>query len=280
MANGMTRKASRNCHSLATKQPAHNESYWGKHLNKLLSRVNRPYPKTQLPESLSNLQKRRLGCSIAIFQAGEAGEGRLAREINGFKTPYIDETYREACRLFVAEEGRHGRILADMLKELDTTRKRDSRTEHLFIHARRLAGIRIKLLVLLLAELVGFSYYSALVNLLDECPAKTALSEIRNDEHDHLRFHLDFFRCMSRHSGIAGALGAVLCLVIGLSSFALVAAEHRAALACMGGNAWGFALEGWRRVVSLSLLILPISSTHSMAGEKWLESIQTSNTNS
>ena len=197
----------------------------------------------------------------------------MAREIYGFNTPYIDETYREAIGLFVAEEGRHGKILADMLKELGAKKNHKSRTEQLFIYARRITGIRVKLLVLLIAELIGYSYYSKLINLLDECPAKAALDEIRNDEHDHLRFHLDFFRCTSRHSGITGLVGALFCLVIGLSSFTLVAVEHRAALACIGGDMWSFVIQGWRHIASLSLFILPVSSTHSMPVKQWLEAI-------
>ena len=160
-----------------------------------------------------------------------------------------------------------------MLKEMGAKRKPNSRTECLFIYVRRIAGIRIKLLILLLAELVGYPYYSTIISLLDECPAKAALSEIRNDEHDHLRFHLDFFRSMSRHSGMAGAFSALICFVIGLSSFALVAVEHRAAAACMGGRIWGFVIQGWQSVVSLSLSILPMPITHSVYVEQWPEAI-------
>lgn len=260
-----------NCHGLPPKQPVSGDSCWGEHLNTFLCRISRPYPKTQFPDSFSIFQKRVLGRSLAIFQAGEAGEGRLAREINEFHTPYIDETYREAIRLFVAEEGRHGKILASMLKELGVKRKPSTRTERLFVYVRRLAGIRAKLLVLLVAELVGHSYYSTVIALLDECPAKAALDEIRNDEFDHLRFHLDFFRCLSSCGVMAGVFSSLVCLVIGLSSFALVALEHRAAVDCMGGNIWGFVVKGWRSVVllSLSIVLMPIASSVSV--EKWLQ---------
>ena len=258
------------CHGLSTKRPAHVDSCWGEHLSAFRCRLNRPYPKTQLPDSFSVIQKKVLGHSLAIFQAGEAGEGRLAREINDFNTPYIDENYREAIRLFVAEEGRHGNILASMLKQLGVKRKSDSHTERLFIYVRRLAGIRVKLLVLLLAELVGYSYYSTVINSLDECPAKVALTEIRNDEYAHLRFHFDFFKSMSRRSGIAGVFSALICLVIGLGSFALVAVEHRAAIACIGGDIRGFVVQGWRRVVLLSLSVIPMPTAYCMSVEQWL----------
>ena len=259
------------CHGLSPKHPPYVDSYWGEHLSTFLFRINRPCPKTQFPDSLSISQKRVLGHSLAVFQAGEAGEGRLAREINKLNTPFIDETYREAVRLFVAEEGRHGRILASMLKQLGVNRNSNSQTERLFVYVRRFAGIRLKLLVLLLAELVGYSYYSTVISSLDECPAKAALIEIRNDEYDHLRFHLDFFRCMSRSSSMAGACSALVCLVIGLGSFSLVAVEHREAIACIGGDIWVFVVQGWRRVALLSLSIIHNPTASSTSVEQWLE---------
>ena len=73
-----------------------------KHLNTFHCCTNRPTPKHNVLILLSFPESSWL--LYRDFQAGETGEGRLARDINGFNAPYIDDPYREAIRLFVAAE--------------------------------------------------------------------------------------------------------------------------------------------------------------------------------
>jgi hypothetical protein len=95
---------------------------------------------------------------------------------------------------FVAEEGRHARILGLLVKELGGTLMRRSWTERLFVMGRRLVGVRLKLLVLLAAEVVGIAYYGAVAEKVPPGSLRDALKQICGDEEAHLRFHVDFFR--------------------------------------------------------------------------------------
>src|SRR3712207_9596320 len=66
-------------------------------------------------------------------------------------------------------------------------------TERLFVRGRRLLGLRLKLMVLLVAEVVGGAFYGLLVSRLPPGPLRRGLEEICEDERHHLRFHGDFF---------------------------------------------------------------------------------------
>jgi hypothetical protein len=142
-----------------------------------------------------------LCASLARFQLGEGGEGRIAREIERATLPGIDDDYRAALKLFVREEGRHARILAGMVRALGGTLLRASWSERLFVAGRRLMGLRLKLLVLLAAEVIGLGFYALLARRLGACSIGEQLNEIAADEGMHLEFHADFFRAQVGGAG-------------------------------------------------------------------------------
>jgi hypothetical protein len=133
-----------------------------------------------------------LARSLAVFQLGESKGGRLADEIDG--VPGLDADYRAAIKLFIEEEQRHGDVLALAIGGLGGGLVTTTWTESLFVVARRLAGVRFKLVVLLAAETVGLAFYRGLVSRLPAGPLRAALQQICDDEVHHLRFHADAFR--------------------------------------------------------------------------------------
>ncbi len=159
------------------------------------SNARRPLPK--LPSDLDALPagwRGALASSLARFQLGEAGEGRIAREIDHATLAGIDDDYRAALKLFVREEGRHARILALLVRGLGGTLLHKQWTERCFVAVRRCFGLRCKLLVLLAAEVVGLGFYGILADRLGSCATAAVLREISNDEAMHLEFHAAFFR--------------------------------------------------------------------------------------
>ena len=135
-----------------------------------------------------------LADSLARFQVGEAGEGRIAHQIDRVHYTSIDDDYRAALKRFVAEEGRHGRILALLVRELGGKLMPHTWTERLFVFGRRLVGVRLKLLVLLAAEVVGIGFYGAVADRVRAGSLRDALRQICGDEEKHLDFHVAFFR--------------------------------------------------------------------------------------
>lgn len=193
-----------------------------------------------------------LARSLAVFQVGEGGEGRVAREIERVRLAGIDDDYRAALKLFVREEGRHAKILAAMVRALGGQLRRGAWTERLFVRGRRLLGLRLKLLVLLAAEVVGLGFYGMLAEKLGACPIGQALREIAEDERRHLEFHCAFFRGQARR-GVGRVVFMATWTVIAGAACAVVLVDHRATLRAMGirgaiGRLAGLVREVGRRV--------------------------------
>jgi hypothetical protein len=133
-----------------------------------------------------------LARSLAVFQLGESKGGRLATEIDS--VPGLHADYRAAIKLFIDEEQRHGDLLALCIAGLGGELVHTTWTESLFLVARRLAGVRFKLVVLLAAETVGLAFYRGLASRLPAGPLRACLEQICDDEVHHLHFHGDAFR--------------------------------------------------------------------------------------
>lgn len=198
--------------------------YWRTHFEQ---QAARPLPIIDgASGTCPNQWREALTRSLAIFQLGEAGEGRIAQEIDACMLPTIDADYRAALKLFVNEEHRHAQILARMVLELKGRLLENTWSERLFQHARRLMGIRMKLLVLLVAEVIGIAFYGAIVTRLPMGGLKLSLAEICRDEVFHLRFHAAFFR--SQMSGITHRLiFTVVWHLVATAAAVVVLWDHR-----------------------------------------------------
>jgi len=147
---------------------------------------------SDVPESVAR--------SLAIFQLGESGGGTVVEQARRSKIDGIDEHYADAMELFVNEEHRHAEILAICVRNLGGKLIRKNWTASLFVYARRLIGLRAKVLVLLAAEVVGICYYHLLATRLPESRLKSMLAQLVNDERSHLHFHCNFLRAQTRSS--------------------------------------------------------------------------------
>lgn len=159
-------------------------------------RADRPLPPleadldyTQLPPSLAR--------SLAVFQLGESGGGTVVEQARESRLPGTDADYVRALDLFVREEHRHASLLAICVRLMGGRLIARNWTARLFVFGRRLMGLRLKILVLLAAEVVGLTFYRFAATRLPPCRMRDCLFEIIGDEHDHLQFHSAF---LGRHA--------------------------------------------------------------------------------
>ena len=205
---------------------------WDQWRDLFLARVSRPIPQVNA-QVMAESQKRNLGRSLAIFQLGESGEGRIAKEIMMIQQPGITVAYREALGLFVAEEARHGRILKNLLAALGMGSMHVTWSNTLFTWGRRLIGIRFKLLVLMAAEIVGLSFYQLVSEQIEQGELRAALKQICGDEEDHLCFHADFFRYQLRTRGDRGVFTLFWPLIC-FMAISMACFDHRDSLRSLG----------------------------------------------
>jgi hypothetical protein len=208
-----------------------NWNKWLKHFKK-----NALAPVRESIETISSLSDEKLIAlhrSLAIFQLGEAGEGRIAKQIDSVNIFGVNNTYRECIKLFVKEEGRHGRILALMVRSLGGKIIEHNWTESLFSFGRRLLGIRLKLLVLLAAEAVSVVFYKIFIRELPLSGMRAALIEITRDEEFHLRFHQEFLK-IRMETILHKTIFKLIWRLITLLAFIVVILDHHKSLTVFG----------------------------------------------
>ncbi len=199
-------------------------THFAEHRRHFEKNAQRPLPRVVLPEATPH--RALLSASLARFQLGETGEGRIAQQIDRAVLPGVDADYRAALKLFVKEEGRHARILAEVVRGLGGELLHATTSSRLFTYGRRLAGIRLKLLVLLVAEVVSIVCYQTLAARLEAGELRDAVAQIAGDERHHLRFHMIFFRLQTDRSRAARALFSALVWMIGVCATVTVIVDH------------------------------------------------------
>ncbi len=211
----------------------------------------RPYPPTG-PLPAAGIAVGELCRSLAIFQCGEVGEGRIAREVDLIELPGVDREYSLCVKLFVAEEGRHAAILGRTVQALGGKLLSQHNSASLFRELRRAFGFRFKIIILLLAEIVGRAYYLSIARLYPRSWLSPALGQIARDEAVHLVFHARFLALSSRRRLDSAAAAAIL-FAITVAALAYTFVSHRRALGRMKG---AFLIQALRHLMAACARIL------------------------
>lgn len=167
--------------------------------------------------------------SLAIFQLGESGGGTISGQVRCSRLTGIDRAYARAVELFVDEEHRHAKILAVCVRALGGQLIRKNWTAQLFVVARRMMGLRLKVLVLLAAEVVGICYYKLLALRLADAQLSRLLTELARDEEAHLKFHSAFLRYHTQGI-ISGFLFSLVWRLVTFTAAIVVTIDHHRAL--------------------------------------------------
>ena len=176
--------------SVAPPPPAWPWSRWKAHFER---NRQRPFPAFDEAVDLPPAVASQLALSLARFQIGETGEGRIVGDLARSRMHGVDDDYRRAVALFIAEEGRHAHILASLVRALGGELLETTWTARAFASVRHLGGIRFKLLAMFAAEVVGAGFYRGLAAHLPPGATRAALEQMAGDEQAHLRFHRRFF---------------------------------------------------------------------------------------
>ncbi|MGI9271431.1 MAG: hypothetical protein ACR2QT_06630 [Woeseiaceae bacterium] len=190
-----------------------------------------------------------LARSLAIFQLGESGGGTIIEQARASGIAEIDDDYADAMALFVAEENRHADILANCVAAQGGELIQENWTARLFVGARRLIGLRLKVIVLLAAEVVGICYYHLLSQQMPGCRTKSLLAELVRDETSHLYFHCQFLRTQTK-SWWRQLLFKIVWRLTMLAAAIAVMIDHRTAIRDMS---LGYS-SVWQRWMSYSRL--------------------------
>lgn len=179
--------------------------------------------------------------SVQRFQVGESGDGAnlIAKaEADG------PGDYALAAGLFVAEEQRHARLLAELLAAAGAPLIRSHWSDAFFVRLRRALGLRLELMVLMIAEVVALRYYRALRDGTDDPLVSAVAGQILADEERHVPFHCERLRIgfaelspamrwVTRKAWRTLFLGAAL----------VVVADHGSALRHLGVTRARFAID-------------------------------------
>jgi hypothetical protein len=174
-----------------------------------------------------------LAKSLAIFQLGESGGGSVIEQARRDDSTGTSSEYADAMALFVDEEHRHANILAMCVRLLGGTVIRKNWTASLFVSVRRLIGLRVKVCVLLAAEVVGICYYHLLASRMPDCQVRSCLLQMVEDERSHLYFHCDFLR-LQTNSGWRRFLFVCGWRILMVFAAVVVLIDHRQAICDSG----------------------------------------------
>ncbi|MCA1275297.1 ferritin-like domain-containing protein, partial [Streptomyces sp. 7G] len=124
--------------------------------------------------------------SVQRFQVGEDGDGA---ELITKAEAAGDAEYASAVRMFVAEERNHARLLALLLASGGAPVIPSHWSDRVFVTLRRALGLRLELLVLMIAEVVALRYYRALRDGAGDALTREVAGRILADEERHVPFH-------------------------------------------------------------------------------------------
>lgn len=208
-----------------------NTTNWNRWLAFFDGRAQRPLPRLDATADYAALPAS-LARSLAVFQLGESGGGTVVEQARCSRHVDDSSVYADCLQRFVAEEHRHADLLAMGVRMLGGDLLRRNWTASLFVLGRRLLGLRLKILVLLAAEVVGICYYMAIAAKLPHGPLRQWLSQIVDDERAHLEFHSAFLR--SQITSIWRRLFVAVWRLVITAAGVVVMVDHRRTIRDLG----------------------------------------------
>jgi len=126
--------------------------------------------------------------SLQRFQVGEKGDGAHLKQ---GASATGDAKYAQTISLFIEEEQEHSQVLGKLIHGMGGTLIDSHCSDVCFVLMRRLMGLRLELMILLVAEMIAKRYYRALYEGTSDVVLRSAFAQISHDELGHVAFHCD-----------------------------------------------------------------------------------------
>lgn len=127
--------------------------------------------------------------SIKAFQIGEGSKGiHLRKAVFDFSNKTNDLVYPEIMELFIKEETRHSQTLKKFMDIYQIPTNTYHVLDYIFCCLRKIFRLQGKIVVLVTAEIIALSYYSALSNATHSKLLKKICKQMLNDELMHVIF--------------------------------------------------------------------------------------------
>lgn len=138
--------------------------------------------------------------SIRAFQIGEGSEGKhLRMAVKKFADRTHDLEYDEIMKWFILEENRHSQTLKKYMDIYGIKTANRIWIDTIFRALRKLMGLECEVTVLVTAEMIALSYYTALSNATQSKLLKTICAQMLNDELKHVVLQSHTLHKISKH---------------------------------------------------------------------------------
>ncbi len=149
---------------------------------------------------LSDKEIKLITPSIQAFQIGEGSEGRhLLKEVEIFAEKNHYPEYKEIMKWFILEENRHSQTLKKYMEIYEIETVRGLWIDGIFRLLRKLMGLECEVIVLVTAEMIALSYYTALANATNSRLLRTICAQMLNDELKHVVLQSDTLYRISKN---------------------------------------------------------------------------------
>lgn len=140
-------------------------------------------------EELSGEIKQLIFSSIQAFQKGEGSDGSfLMKTVYEFVESSGETDYSEAMQMFIKEENWHSAYLRKYMDYHQVETTGTSFLDSVFRRLRQLGGLKCEVTILVTAEIIALTYYSALSNCTDSFALESICGQMLHDELPHIIF--------------------------------------------------------------------------------------------
>ncbi|MBO4460537.1 MAG: hypothetical protein J5778_07770 [Clostridiales bacterium] len=170
---------------------------------------------------LSEEQRKLIFKSIKAFQMGEHSDGiYLAELAEKFGKEYKEPDYPATMNLFIKEENFHSAYLAWYLDHHKEPKAKKNKLDKIFRDLRHDGKLITEIMVLVTAETIALSYYSALGNVADKIGSKDLRAICNQMLHDELP-HIVFQTYTLSHFGDKRSIRSKRRFIMGCTTLAV-----------------------------------------------------------